>query len=141
MKNNRDENSGRRPTRDSLQTTGKSTTASSLFGNKVYNNDHEQLGRIKDVLININSGRILSMIVEETGSAEAGQKYFNIELKLLTVDSEGHTFIIDQTRTEFRNNATFDAQRWPELALPLKYTAYTAEFSPATRPEPGGESN
>jgi sporulation protein YlmC with PRC-barrel domain len=92
----------------------KYLTASSLIGNKVHNPEGENLGEIKDVMVNISNGRIEYMIIEFGGFLGIGEKFFAVPFYVLTLDTDRHAFILNQKREVLENAPGFDKDHWPE---------------------------
>ena len=61
----------------------KYLTATSIMGDKVYNENEENLGKIEDIMIDITSGRIEYVVVSFGGFLTIGEKYFAIPFGLL----------------------------------------------------------
>jgi sporulation protein YlmC with PRC-barrel domain len=92
----------------------KYLTASSLIGNKVHNPEGENLGEIKDVMVNISNGRIEYMIIEFGGFLGIGEKFFAVPFYVLSLDTDRHAFILNQKREVLENAPGFDKDHWPE---------------------------
>lgn len=92
----------------------KFLTASTITGNKVYNNQEEKLGEIKDLMLNIHSGKIEYVVIEFGGFLGIGEKYFAIPFKLLMLDTERHAFILNQKREVLEKAPGFDKEHWPQ---------------------------
>jgi len=95
----------------------KYLTASSIIGDKVHNKEDEHLGEIKDIMLNLNTGKIEYYIIEFGGFLGIGEKYFAIPFRLLTVDPNKQIFIFDQTREMLEKAPGFDKQHWPETNI------------------------
>jgi len=108
-------------------------TASSIIGDKVYNRSDEKLGEIKDIMINLEEGKIDYFVIEYGGFLGIGEKYFAIPPRLLEVDEQKKAFILDQTREVLERAPGFDKDHWPETnshELQETYT-YWAGFTGA----------
>ena len=106
----------------------KLLTASSIQGNKVYNKAGENLGKIMDIMLNLDEGNIQYIIIEFGGFIGVGEKYFAIPFEALTIDSERHAFILDRNREFFENNPGFDKDHWPEANSHLSSFNYSGGF-------------
>ena len=95
----------------------KCLTATSIIGDKVHNKMDEQLGKIKDIMLNIQSGTIEYYIIEFGGFLGIGEKFFAIPFSLLTVDPEKQLFIFDQPREMLEKAPGFDKEHWPDTNL------------------------
>jgi sporulation protein YlmC with PRC-barrel domain len=111
-------------------------TASSLIGNKVYNKEDEQLGDIKDIMIDVHSGKIDYMIIEFGGFLGIGEKLFAVPFRALVLDTERHAFILNQKREVLENAPGFDKEHWPNTNVVQKVYAYWGSFmGPSTGSE------
>lgn len=94
-------------------------TASSIIGDKVRNAKDEHLGEIKDIMLDVHSGKIDYFVVEFGGFLGIGVKYFAIPFRLIQVDAEKKIFIFDQPREVLEKAPGFDMDHWPDTNLPL----------------------
>ena len=95
----------------------KCLTATSIIGDKVHNKMDEPLGKIKDIMLNVQSGTIEYYIIEFGGFLGIGEKFFAIPFSLLTVDPEKQLFIFDQPREMLEKAPGFDKEHWPDTNL------------------------
>lgn len=96
---------------------GRYLTASSLEGDKVVNPSGEHLGEIKDIMLDLESGKIDYFIIEFGGFLGIGVKYFAIPLRLLILDASNKRFIFNQSRQVLENAPGFDMDHWPDTNL------------------------
>jgi sporulation protein YlmC with PRC-barrel domain len=89
-------------------------TASSIMGDKVLNKKEEHMGSIKDIMIDLETGKIEYYIVEIGGFLGIGEKFFAFPYRLLTVDSVSETFLLDQDLEVLKNAPGFDKEHWPD---------------------------
>jgi sporulation protein YlmC with PRC-barrel domain len=114
----------------------KYLTATSLIGNKVFNNEDEALGDIKDIMVNVNDGTIEYMIIEFGGFLGIGEKLFAVPFRALVLDTNRHAFILNQKREVLENAPGFDKEHWPETNAIAKTYAYWGSFmGPSTGSE------
>ena len=95
----------------------KCLTATSIIGDKVRNKEDEELGHIKDIMLNVNTGIVEYYIIEFGGFLGIGEKFFAIPFKLLTVDPEKQAFIFDQKKETLEKAPGFDKDHWPETNI------------------------
>jgi sporulation protein YlmC with PRC-barrel domain len=95
----------------------KYLTASSIIGDKVHNNTGEHMGEIKDIMIDITSGKIDYFVIEFGGFLGIGIKYFAIPFGLLLVDPVKKAFIFDKSREELQKAPGFDIDHWPDTNI------------------------
>jgi sporulation protein YlmC with PRC-barrel domain len=92
----------------------KYLTASSMMDDKVMNKAGEHMGSIKDIMIDIPSGKIDYFIVEMGGFLGIGEKFFVFPYSLLTIDPTTETFLLDQDLETLKNAPGFDKDHWPQ---------------------------
>jgi sporulation protein YlmC with PRC-barrel domain len=92
----------------------KFLTASTITGNKVFNSHDEKLGEVKDLMLNILTGKIEYVVIEFGGFLGIGEKYFAIPFPLLKLDTERHAFILNQQREVLERAPGFNKEHWPQ---------------------------
>ena len=100
-------------------------TASSISADKVYNRAGEKLGDIKDIMIDLQDGKIEYVIIEFGGFLGIGEKYFAVPFRLLEVDTVKEAFIFDQKKGVLENAPGFDKDHWPETNSHEMQQSYT----------------
>jgi sporulation protein YlmC with PRC-barrel domain len=96
---------------------GRYLTASSVSGDKVVNSRHEHLGEIKEIMLDLENGKIDYFVIEFGGFLGIGVKYFAIPFRLLTLDSVNKRFIFNQDRDVLEKAPGFDMDHWPDTNL------------------------
>jgi sporulation protein YlmC with PRC-barrel domain len=96
---------------------GRYLTASSLQGDKVVNPAGEHLGEIKEIMLDLEGGKIDYFVVEFGGFLGIGVKYFAIPFRLLILDAANKRFIFNQSREKLENAPGFDMDHWPDTNL------------------------
>jgi len=95
-------------------------SATTIVGDKVLNTAGEQLGTIKELMIDLNDGLIAYAVLSFGGFLGMGDKLFAIPWEALTIDTENHAFILDVDKEVLENAPGFDKGHWPDNA---KYEA------------------
>lgn len=90
--------------------------ANTLTGNDVYNNSNEDLGDIKEIMIDVVSGKIAYAVLSFGGVLGVGEKLFAIPWKALILDTENKRFILNVEKSKFENAKGFDTDHWPTQA-------------------------
>lgn len=106
----------------------KFLTASSVIGDKVYNNEEEHLGSIKDVMLDVRNGKIEYYIIEFGGFLGIGEKYFAIPFNLLTVDPDHKVFRFNEKKETLIKAPGFDKEHWPETNYHSNYVTDSWSF-------------
>lgn len=94
-------------------------TASSLIGDKVFNSSHEDLGRVKDIMLNLETAGIEYLVVEFGGFLGLGQKLFAFPMTVFSIDTEKHALILNKTKEELEQEPGFDTNHWPDTNVHL----------------------
>lgn len=114
-------NSGARPN-DPL----KHLAVSSLIGDNIFNPAGENLGRIKDIMVDISEGKIEYVVIEFGGFLGMNQKYFAVPMSALTIAKEHRdAFILNETKESLKRYPGFDKDHWPNTNSPLTKTAHS----------------
>ena len=95
----------------------KYLTATSIIGDKVYNEKDEHMGKIADIMIDITTAKIEYVVIGFGGFLTIGEKYFAIPFRLLRVDPVKKAFIFNQPREVLEKAPGFDMNHWPETNL------------------------
>jgi sporulation protein YlmC with PRC-barrel domain len=98
----------------------KYLTASSIMGDKVHNEADEQMGEIRDIMIDVLTGKIDYFIIEFGGFLGIGVKYFAIPFRLLRVDPEKKQYIFNQEKKTLEQAPGFDMDHWPHTNIHLE---------------------
>lgn len=91
-------------------------SASSLEGDDVYNHLDEDLGKIKEIMIDVRSGRVAYAVLSSGGFLGIGDKLFAIPWSALTLDINRKCFILDVDAERLKNAPGFDKDHWPAMA-------------------------
>lgn len=85
-------------------------SSSSMSGDKVVNRNGEDLGEIRDLMIDLESGQVVYVVLEFGGFLGMGSKLFAVPL------SPDHQFIFDQSKEKLENAPGFDKNNWPDFS-------------------------
>ncbi len=96
---------------------GRYLTASSLEGDKVVNPGGEHLGEIKEIMLDLESGKIDYFVIEFGGFLGLGVKYFAIPFRLLKLDAPNKQFVFEQAKEILEKAPGFDMDHWPDTNL------------------------
>jgi sporulation protein YlmC with PRC-barrel domain len=96
---------------------GRYLTVSSLVGDKVLNPGGEHLGEIKEIMLDMESGKIDYFVIEFGGFLGLGVKYFAIPFRLLKLDAPNKRFVFEQAKDILENAPGFDMDHWPDTNL------------------------
>lgn len=89
-------------------------SATSIIGNKVMNDSGEQLGNIKELMIDLKDGQIAYAVLSFGGFLGLGDKLFAIPWEALTINLEDHTITLDVDKEVLKDAPGFDKDHWPD---------------------------
>lgn len=92
--------------------------ADTLQGDDVVNGLGENLGTIKDIMIDVASGRVAYAVMSSGGFLGMGDKLFAIPWSALTLDADRKCFILDVDQEKLKAAPGFDKDHWPSMADP-----------------------
>jgi sporulation protein YlmC with PRC-barrel domain len=91
-------------------------SATSIIGSKVLNPAGDQLGTIKELMVDLEDGQIAYAVLSFGGFLGLGDKLFAIPLEALTFANGDHTVILEVEKEVLRNAPGFDKDQWPDTA-------------------------
>jgi sporulation protein YlmC with PRC-barrel domain len=90
--------------------------ADTLEGDDVVNAQGEDLGEIKDIMIDVQSGRVAYAVLSSGGFLGVGDKLFAIPWSALKLDADRKCFVLDVDKEKLTNAPGFDKHHWPSMA-------------------------
>jgi sporulation protein YlmC with PRC-barrel domain len=93
-------------------------SASSLSGDTVRNSAGEDLGNVKEIMIDIPSGRVAYAVLSFGGVLGVGNKLFAVPWDAFTLDEDRKEFVLNIDRARLENAPGFDKDNWPDMADP-----------------------
>jgi sporulation protein YlmC with PRC-barrel domain len=91
-------------------------SAETLSGDKVVNPEGENLGEVKDFMIDLDSGRIAYAVLKFGGFLGLGDKLFAVPWEALRLSTEDHKFYLDVDKDRLKDAPGFDKDNWPDSA-------------------------
>ena len=91
-------------------------SSGSLNGNDVKNTTGESLGDIKDMMIDIDQGRVAYAVLSFGGVLGLGDKLFAIPWEALRLDTDDKCFILDVPKDKLEKAPGFNKDNWPNMA-------------------------
>ncbi|MGA7951190.1 MAG: PRC-barrel domain-containing protein [Thiobacillaceae bacterium] len=91
-------------------------SASTISGDKVVNRLGENLGDVKELMIDVDDGRVAYAVLEFGGFLGMGSKLFAVPLSAMELDTANHQFIFDKSKEELQSAPGFDKDNWPDFA-------------------------
>lgn len=89
-------------------------SSSSIEDTKVRNLADDKLGDIKDIMLDVDSGRIVYAVISvNEGFLGMNNKYFAIPWKALRFDTDREIALLDISKEKLEKSPGFDKDNWP----------------------------
>jgi sporulation protein YlmC with PRC-barrel domain len=89
-----------------------------LTGNRVVNRQNDDLGKIEDLVLDLDQGRVAYAVLSFGGFLGVGDKLFAIPWQALTFDPVANRFVLGIDKSLLDKAPGFDKNRWPDMADP-----------------------
>jgi len=93
-------------------------SSSTICSDHVKNAAGEDLGKIEDLMVDLDSGRIAYAVLSFGGFLKMGNKLFAVPWQALQVDTANKQFILNVDKRVLENAPGFDKDNWPNMADP-----------------------
>jgi sporulation protein YlmC with PRC-barrel domain len=93
-------------------------SATTVIGDGVKNLAGENLGKLEDVMLAVNDGRISYGVLSFGGFLGVGNKLFAIPWSALDLNTEEKCFYLNINKEQLENAPGFDKDHWPDMADP-----------------------
>jgi sporulation protein YlmC with PRC-barrel domain len=100
------------------KTFGLVLGASTLKGDKVVNQQGEDLGKLEELMIDLDRGRIAYAVLSFGGFLGMGDKLFAIPWQAFGVDTVGKKLVLKADKEILKKATGFDKSNWPNMADP-----------------------
>lgn len=90
--------------------------ADTLIGNDVYNKNSEDIGNIKEIMLDMRTGSVSYAVLSFGGFLGMGEKLFAVPWGALKLDTENKRFTLDVSKEQLKDAPGFDKAHWPNMA-------------------------
>jgi sporulation protein YlmC with PRC-barrel domain len=90
--------------------------ADTLIGNDVFNKNSEDIGKIKEIMLDMRSGKVSYAVLSFGGFLGMGEKLFAVPWGALQLDTENKRFALDVSKEQLKEAPGFDKAHWPNMA-------------------------
>jgi hypothetical protein len=87
-----------------------------LIGEKVHNIEGDYLGDIKEIVLEMQSGKVAYAVLSFGGVLGMGRKLFAVPWNALTPDTLNKSLVLDVAKERFKDAPGFDSDKWPNMA-------------------------
>jgi sporulation protein YlmC with PRC-barrel domain len=98
------------------KTFGLVLSGSSLKGDKVVNHEGDDLGKIEEIMIDLDHGRVAYAVLSFGGFLGLGDKLFAIPWQAFTVDTANKRLVLNANKEILEKAPGFDKTSWPDMA-------------------------
>lgn len=91
---------------------------SAIKGDHVRNRQGEDLGRIEELVIDIDDGRVAYAVLSFGGLLGIGEKLFAVPWDALRLDPDDNEMVLNVRRETLAHSPGFDKEDWPREADP-----------------------
>jgi sporulation protein YlmC with PRC-barrel domain len=99
------------------KTVTDANKASKLMGMKVKNRQEEDLGTIKDLVVDLNSGKVAYAVLSHGSVLGMGGKYVAVPIQALTLQPGAKALLLDLPKQQLAQAPGFDDKHWPDSML------------------------
>ncbi len=94
----------------------KLMSAGSLTGDDVYNHKDEKIGDLKEIMLNMHTGRVSYAVLSFGGFLGMGEKLFAVPWQALSLDAPNKRLILDIDKSRLETAPGFNKDDWPDMA-------------------------
>ena len=107
--------------------------ADTLLGDDVYNHSDEELGDIKEIMLDMRTGQIAYAVLSFGGILGMGDKLFAVPWERLTLDPVNKRFLLNVEKNQLKNAPGFDKNNWPDMGSEAWNQQMEAFYGSGTR--------
>ncbi|MBT1687861.1 PRC-barrel domain-containing protein [Dawidia soli] len=89
-------------------------TATSIIGDRVENEQGDNLGKIENLMVNLEDGGIEYAVIDFGSFLGMGGKLFAIPFSELLLDEDRELFILKRSKDYLKQIPGFDKNHWPD---------------------------
>ncbi len=91
------------------------TQASALIGKAVVDSSGKDIGEIKDVVINLNGGKVHAAVLEFGGVLGMGEKHYAFPVRQLQAGKDQDQLVLKVDKEKLKNAQGFAKGQWPAM--------------------------
>ncbi len=90
--------------------------ADTLIGDNVVNGKDENLGDIKEIMIDMRSAQVAYAVLSFGGFLGLGAKLFAVPWQALHLDTVNKRFVLNVDKDQLKKAPGFDPDNWPDMS-------------------------
>lgn len=99
---------------DGVKQSGHDVRASKIIGKDIENNQGENLGEIKDLIVDIGNQRVHYAVLSFGGAMGLGDKLFAYPISAFKTQADGDKLVLNVDKAKLKNAPGFDQDKWPD---------------------------
>jgi sporulation protein YlmC with PRC-barrel domain len=108
--------------------------ADTLIGDHVHNLQNEHLGTVKEIMLDMQTGRIAYVVMATGGVLGIGEKLFAVPFEALSLDPSNHRMTLNIEKERIEQAPGFDKGHWPDMANQTELHNYYGTSSSTSGP-------
>jgi sporulation protein YlmC with PRC-barrel domain len=105
-------------------------SAGTITGNEVWNRKEEKLGSIKEIMLDIDTGKIRYVVLSAGGFLGMGDHLFAVPWSAFKLDTKQRRFLLDVDVERIKAAPGFDKDEWPNMADATWSTTIESYYAP-----------
>jgi len=93
----------------------KINKGSTLIGSTVKNEQGEDLGKVRDIVLDFNTDRVAYVVLGSDSGLLSSEKLHAVPLRAFKPDTGGTFLVLNADKTKLESAAGFDKNNWPAL--------------------------
>lgn len=90
--------------------------ADTLIGDSVVNAQEDDLGDIKEIMLDMRTGQVAYAVLSFGGFLGMGEKLFAVPWQALQLDTVNKRFMLNVDKEKLKNAPGFDPNAWPDMS-------------------------
>lgn len=90
--------------------------ADTLIGEDVVNAQNDKLGDIKEIMLDMSTGKVAYAVLSFGGVFGIGEKLFAVPWSALKLDTVNKAFVLNASKEQLKNAPGFDKDDWPDMS-------------------------
>jgi len=119
-----------------LESAPRVLSATTIIGDGVRNASGDHLGRIEELVVDVDNGRVAYAVLSFGGFLGLGDKLFAVPWAALRLATDEHRFVLDVDRSVLEKAPGFDKRNWPDMSDPLFHHAIQKHYGYPGAPRP-----
>lgn len=104
--------------------------AGTLIGEDVVNLQGENLGDIKEIMLDMQSGNVAYAVLSFGGVLGIGEKLFAVPWSALKLDTVAKNFVLAISKEQLKGAPGFDKGDWPDMTDPTWIRTVSSYYEP-----------